>query len=245
MKKFIVLLIFSIVSYNCKQDRQLSKNYESGLLKINKVSANVFVHVSYLQTDDFGKVACNGMVYFNQDEAIVFDTPVDNDASRELIQWIQEDQKKQVKSIVITHFHNDCLGGLKEFHKNGIDSYANYMTIKLARDNNVEVLPQYGFTDNIEFDVAGKAVFARFFGEGHTIDNIVGYIPDEKALFGGCLIKSLNAGKGYLGDANITAWPHTVKNLKSALPNLEIVIPGHGSNGDTELLDYTVELFDK
>lgn len=30
-------------------------------------------------------------------------------------------------------------------------------------------------------------------------------------MFGGCLIKELDAGKGYLGDANVADWSSTVE----------------------------------
>lgn len=62
-------------------------------------------------------------------------------------------------------------------------------------------------------------------------------------MFGGCLIKEINASKGYLGDANVQAWAATVKKVKKAYPNVKTVIPGHGEIGGKELLDYTITLF--
>jgi len=34
----------------------------------------------------------------------------------------------------------------------------------------------------------------------------VGYFPKENIIFGGCLIKAIDASKGYLGDANTADW---------------------------------------
>jgi metallo-beta-lactamase class B len=62
-------------------------------------------------------------------------------------------------------------------------------------------------------------------------------------MFGGCLIKELKAGKGYLGDANIINWSKTVEKVKKEYPNVQIVIPGHGEYGNSKLLDYTIKLF--
>jgi len=62
-------------------------------------------------------------------------------------------------------------------------------------------------------------------------------------MFGGCLIKELNATKGYLGDANTKDWSSTVLKVKSAYPNVKIIVPGHGNYGDQKLLDYTIQLF--
>ncbi len=62
-------------------------------------------------------------------------------------------------------------------------------------------------------------------------------------MFGGCLIKESGAGKGNLEDANTTDWSLTVTKLKEKYPTTKTVIPGHGKSGGTELLDYTIQLF--
>jgi metallo-beta-lactamase class B len=59
------------------------------------------------------------------------------------------------------------------------------------------------------------------------------------------MIKELDAGVGLLGDANVSAWPATVSNVKLTFPKTMLVIPGHGNSGGQELLDYTIELFSK
>ncbi len=229
----------------CTSQQEAEYTYASDTLKIKSLGTNVFMHISYLITNDFGKVDCNGMVYINGDEAIVFDTPTDNKAAAELINWIEVKQGKKIKAVVVTHFHEDCLGGLKQFHTNRTKSYASNKTIELARNTNVEVLPKSGFDKTIEFRVGNESVYATYYGAGHTQDNIVGYIPKEETLFGGCLIKTMNASKGFLGDANTLQWPKTVDIIRKDLPELNLVIPGHGNPGGIELLDYTIQLFEK
>jgi metallo-beta-lactamase class B len=91
--------------------------------------------------------------------------------------------------------------------------------------------------------VGGKEVQLRFFGEGHTRDNVVAYFPSEQILFGGCLIKEIDASKGFLGDANVGAWSATVEKIQSAYPDVKHVVPGHGAVGDAKLLEYTRQLF--
>jgi metallo-beta-lactamase class B len=88
-----------------------------------------------------------------------------------------------------------------------------------------------------------ESVIIKFFGEGHTRDNVVGYFPSEKILFGGCLIKEVGARKGYLGDANVADWSGTVRKIKKHYPSVNIVVPGHGAFGNKRLLDYTIRLF--
>ena len=182
------------------------------------------------------------MIYIHGDKALIYDTPADNKASSELLNWLEKEQKKQIVAVIVTHFHVDCLGGLKTFHEQQIPSYGTYSTIELARVN-TEIVPKNGFETKITFNVDGERAMAEYYGQGHTTDNIVGYIPAEKALFGGCLIKALKAKKGNLEDANTAEWAATVLNIKNTYPDLKIVIPGHGNDGGIELLDYTIELF--
>ena len=235
----IIFITGILLLGGCKSKKLPLEYYESESLKIERISDNIYRHISYLETERFGKVPCNGMVYLNGNEALVFDTPTNNKASAELINWIGE---RRIKGVVVTHFHVDCLGGLKEFHLSEIESYASKTTIELAKKNDSE-MPKNGFNDKITFEIGENTAFAQFFGQGHSKDNVVGYVPSEKALFGGCLIKALDSGRGNLADANTKEWSRTVENIKDEITGIEVVIPGHGKNGGIDLLDFTIELF--
>ncbi len=234
----IVLLIHILLG--CNPNKQTYNSYESETLKIEQINENIFVHISYLETKNYGKYPCNGMVYIKDNEAIIFDTPTNNKASAELINWIGN---KAIKAVVVTHFHDDCLGGLEEFHSKNIRSFSTIRTIELAKNNNKNVLPQTGFKDKLKLKIGNEVVYANYYGEGHTKDNIVGVIPSEKTLFGGCLIKELNSSKGNLVDASTENWARTVERIKSEFPEIINVVPGHGKIGGIELLDYTIKLF--
>jgi glyoxylase-like metal-dependent hydrolase (beta-lactamase superfamily II) len=240
MKYLLQIVIITLIFSSCKPNERIYENYKSEVLQIERISDKVFQHISYLETNSLGTVPCNGMIYINGNEAIIFDTPTNNKASSELINWIGD---KNIKAVVVTHFHIDCLGGLSEFHSKGIKSFATNQTIQLAKEDDREILPQNSFDREHKFLIENKVVFAKYFGQGHTKDNIVGYVPSEKTLFGGCLVKSLNAPKGNLADANTENWSKTVEKVWSEFPEIENVIPGHGKNGGTELLEYTFNQF--
>lgn len=216
--------------------------YESDQLQIEQLSAHTYRHITWLQTNDFGKVACNGMIVVSDGEALVFDTPTNDADAVALLDWIASSLKVQVKGVVVTHFHDDCLGGLQAFHDRQIPSYASQRTIDLVKRDSLPV-PQTGFEKRLQLRVGKQKVINEFFGEGHTRDNIVAYFPLDQALFGGCLIKTMHASKGYLGDANTEAWSATVTKIKKKYPDLQVVVPGHGDTGGTALLDYTIDLF--
>ena len=240
---FIILFSFIISCGSQGKDHFKAKEvYKSSNLIITRISENSFIHTSFKQTNDFGNVPCNGLIVKDKNETIVFDTPTHDKSSQELIQWINEKLHAKINAVIPTHFHDDSLGGLQAFHKNKIPSYSYAQTIELAKENNF-VVPENSFNDASILKVGDKEVIITYFGEGHTKDNTVGYFPSENILFGGCLVKELGAGKGYLGDANIAAWPDTVEKVKKEYPNVKIVIPGHGDYGDRKLLDYTIALF--
>lgn len=244
--KTLLTIIISITIISCNSQKgdefKPKKVYKSNDLIITQIAENSFEHTSFKQTNNFGNVSCNGFIVRNSNEAIVFDTPTNDKSSVELIKWIKKTLHCKINAIIPTHFHEDCLGGLKAFDENNIPSYAYFKTIELAKENNY-VVPKNSFKDSLILKVGDKNIIAKFFGEGHSKDNVVCYFPSENIMFGGCLIKELDANKGYLGDANVADWSSTVEKVRKEYPNVKIIVPGHGEYGDSKLLDYTIKLF--
>ena len=242
LRNIKITALLLVLLYSCQNSTDKEIVYKSSTLKVEQLTKNTFIHISYLETESYGKVPCNGLIFIDNNEAIVFDTPTNNDTSSELISWITSSLNCKIKAVVINHYHIDCLGGLKEFHINNIKSYASNLTIELANEHKKET-PSMGFKKAITLQVGKQKVINSFFGEAHSKDNIVSYIPSEKVLFGGCAIKSIGANKGNLNDANVDEWSITVEKIKKEYKNLTYVVPGHGRFGRTELLDYTTDLF--
>ncbi len=216
--------------------------YITETLIIKQLTDHVYQHITFLSTQSFGKVDCNGMIVVDSNEAIVFDTPSDSASTVELLRWLDKNEFK-VKAIIPTHFHLDCVGGLNEFHAHGIPSYAHSLTIDFLKQQAGAIIPQNAFDNNLALTAGVLQVQAYFPGVGHTRDNIIGYVPSENVMFGGCLVKSVGAGKGNLADADTTSWSETMSNVQQKFPNPTIVIPGHGETGNSELLKYTQNLF--
>lgn len=237
---FFFVLLSGLTSQLCAQGTLV---YQHKQLEIEQISPHTYVHRSFLMTMGWGKVACNGLLYIQNGEAVIMDTPTQNEASELLISWILQNAKAEVKAVIVTHFHEDCLGGLAAFHQKGIPSYASLLTQTFAAKDTAKTVPLHGFDSVLRLTIGGQVVESRFVGEGHTRDNIVCHVPADEVLFGGCLVKTLQADKGFLGDANEAAWASTIEKVKSQYPNLRHVVPGHGASGGTELLDYTSKLF--
>ena len=89
-------------------------------LRIDKLSENAYVHISYLETKQFGRVACNGAVFLDNKQAVVLETPISDKVSRDLITWIKEELETEIIAVIAHHYHIDCVGGLEAFHEQNI-----------------------------------------------------------------------------------------------------------------------------
>ena len=181
----LTFLLPLLLLFACKS-QQLP--LETDQLVLRQVSAHVYQHISYLHTEQWGNVACNGAVFVSEGEAVIFDTPLSDSTSTALIELVQQQLNAQVVAVVVNHHHNDCLGGLPAFHKLGIPSYSSAIAAQLAATAG-EPTPQNTFSKQQELQVGGKKVINSYFGPAHAEGNIVSYIPSEQVLFGGCMIK--------------------------------------------------------
>jgi len=213
-------------------------------LKIIKLSEHTYQHISYLQTESWGKVTCNGMIIVENDKALILDTPADNESSKELIAYLI-DNGISIIGIVPTHFHEDCVGGLSEFKKAEIPIYISNRTQAILEKEGGFVGYEFlTFDNNLTLNIDESSVVLEYFGAGHTVDNVTAYYQKDESIFGGCLVKEVGATKGNLADADVKEWSNTVSKIKHKYPNAKVVIPGHGNAGGIELLDYTIELFE-
>ncbi|SFR31261.1 metallo-beta-lactamase class B [Robiginitalea myxolifaciens] len=245
LRAHYVAFIFLLgISWTYAQDNAPEIVYESEELILEKISEQVYRHISYLHTEDWGKIACNGMLVLSEGEALVADTPASLEGTEELINWLTADQQAQIKAVIATHFHADCLIGLPLFHQKGVPSYGYRKTPRLAQKSG-GTPPQQVIESYKEFKIGQRSVQIQFVGNGHTRDNLLVYVAEEEVLFGGCLVKSIGAGEGNLEDAVVREWSKTMASTREVFPNLKVVIPGHGLPGGTELLDYTANLFSK
>lgn len=245
----LALIIASILvnlSLHCSAQPSFNRENITEGLTVIQLSKNLYQHISDFEYQS-QIVPCNGLIYISENEAVICDTPVNEEFSQKLLQWMAKKfPKVKIKALIVNHFHSDCLGGIAEFHRQGIPSYGHELGPQLLRSKkeNYEA-PQELFKSEQRIAVGSQTVINYHFGAAHTRDNIVTWIPAERALFGGCMVKSMDAAKGNLEDADVEAWPETIKAIKTKCPDASLIIPGHGAPGGQELLDYTIRLFSK
>jgi len=241
-----ILSFFLVIAFTTYGQHEKKEIVVTEGLTLISLKDNIYQHVSDLQTTDFGKVQCNGLIYINKKDAIICDTPATEALSKELLNWMTKNYPDvKIKAVIVNHFHADCLAGLRLFHRAGISSYAHNLAPELLKmKKDTSQIPQHLFSESLEIKVGNKKVVNYYAGEAHTRDNIITWIPSESTIFGGCMVKSMNASKGNLEDANVKEWSNTIRKIKSKYPAASLVVPGHGNAGGQELLDYTITLFE-
>jgi len=240
VRLFLITIMIMIPAYCATANKP--KGLETENLKITKLGEHTYLHVSYLNIPGYGYFPCNGLIYHNQGEALIFDTPVSAAVTDTLIRWIQEELECDVIGMVANHFHQDCMGGVEELKKRQIPVIASQSTLEECKRTG-KIVPDRTFDLIDTISVGDQFIINEYLGHAHSSDNIVSYIDTDQILFGGCMIKEIGAGKGNLNDADIKAWPRTLQLVKSKYDKAILVVPGHGKVGDLGLIDYTIKLF--
>lgn len=209
---------------------------------VRKLVEGVWLHTTYFDLVSYKHVPANGLIVMDGKCAMMIDLPWTNKQAGVLFDWVAREHRATIQKVVPTHFHIDCVGGLAEAHRRGADSFGLRKTFVLLKQTK-KTAPNNWFTERMSLSCGDMCVELAFLGGGHTIDNIVAWIPSKEILFAGCLVKTLNAKNiGNIEDADLTSYPVTLRKVKETYQNAKIVVPGHGRPGGLDLIDHTIKL---
>jgi len=242
MKRSLIIILFFLIHIagNCSDRNDTIKISKD--LELIKISEKAYIHLSYAVLPDYGRVEANGLLFINNKNAFLFDTPWTDSLTKELVLYLENKMGIDIKGFIPNHWHSDCMGGLGYLQRRGIASYANQKTIDIARAQNLPV-PAHGFSDSLRLFLDDKEIDCYYPGAAHSLDNIVVWIPSEKILFPGCMVKSMNSTDlGNTADGDLVAYPATIDKLINKFQSATIVIPGHGQYGGFNLILHTREL---
>ncbi|NBB19022.1 subclass B1 metallo-beta-lactamase [Runella sp. CRIBMP] len=213
-------------------------------VEITPLVPNHYVHTTY-QVYQNNPFPSNGLIVSTSAGIILVDTGWGLEQTELLLAQIEQKLKQKVVLCIVTHAHEDRIGGVKAFQQRGIKIIGTPLTVQKTVAQGLPA-PEGILPQDTTFRVGTTTVQTYFPGAGHTDDNIVVYFPDSKVLVGGCLIKSYVAmGIGNIADANLKTWRQSVDNVRKKFPDITFVIPGHEKWDNLSSFSRTIELVDK
>jgi len=211
-------------------------------LVVSKLMANIWNYTAWAYFGDF-YYPSNGLIIKTDSGLVLIDTPVNDSLTEKLIEKFPE---QKIILAIITHSHNDRIGGMKTLLNKNINVLCYLKTAELAARDNYPNPTIKLVGDDTLIHLGNTTIEIYYPGWGHTEDNIVVWLPKDKILYGGCFIKSNDSETlGNIKDANIKEWYSSAKKIMKKFSSAKIVIPGHGEIGGKNLIKHTLQIIRK
>ena len=223
---------------------------DQNTVELQQISNHVWIHTSYGIVSG-ALTDAHGLIIVSNNKIVLVDTCWTNEQTASLLKQINEKFHGPVSLAIITHAHDDRIGGIDTLQKGSIRTISTPLTSQKAYIAGFSKplpeldpkLTEFNLQDSGSGDFKIEVLYP---GPGHTEDNITVWIPVDHVLFGGCLIKAMEwDGLGYLADAFVDKWASSVQALQIRYPDAKIVVPGHGNIGNILLLQHTIDLVNK
>ena len=175
-------------------------------VELVQIGRRTWVHKSY-ETINGYRTDSNGMVVDYPNGIILVDTCWNDTQTQSLLNRIDIQFNKPILLAIITHAHDDRIGGIRTLLRKKIKVVSTPLTKQKAMSAGYPA-PQAELDTSVTKLVYDEYTVETYYpGPGHTEDNITVWIPSDRILFGGCLIKSMQAKNlGNIADANVAEW---------------------------------------
>ena len=186
----------------------------------------------------------NGLYVVTNNGVVMIDTPWDTTQVEPLLDSIMVRHQKKVILCIATHYHDDRTGGFEILERHGVETWSSALTKLYCLKNNIHPASSIFLNDTI-LKIGDLTLETYYPGPAHTSDNIVIWFPSQKILYGGCMIKSIEAGTlGNLDDADVFSWGKSLSNVQKKFPHPAFVIPGHQDWNSKKSISHTLKLVD-
>ncbi len=171
------------------------------------------------------------------------DTPCTEEATERVYEWLVRTFDEPNVIEINTGFHNDNLGGNGYLIGWGVVCYGSDVTPGLIErcwaQTVRKVLPYFEVEANDKYrDI--------LMNQNLVAPNRLYPLAEGRLLYGGCMIKARGARTpGFVGDADMAAWPVSLGKLLERYPETRLVVPGHGAWGDLSLVRHTIEVCER
>jgi cyclase len=193
----------------------------------------------------------NAGFILTRDGVVVVDSEINPRAAEVMLRAIRKVTAEPILYLINTHAHGDHTFADHVFHPTkGI--IAHERTKVALKNRGAQMLREYPkivgagnaagakvtlptltFTDQMTLPVAGRTILLRYLGIGHTVGDIVVWLPNERVLFTGDLVYVNQLP--WLGEGETREWLNTLDRMKT-LP-YEHIVPGSGPVGNRRSVD--------
>ena len=205
----------------------------AGTLTLTHLKGGVYV------VEDSFYAKENSAVYVGDDHVTVVGATWTPNTARLLAAEIAKVTDKPVTEVIDTNYHTDRAGGNAYFRSIGAKIVSTAQTRDLIGSDwesivawTRKAIPDYPAVEKVlpdtvhdgDFTLQGGRVQALYLGPSHTPDGIFVYFPEEKVIYGNCILKEK---LGNLDFADLAEYPKTLRKLQGLHLGFTTIIAGH------------------
>jgi metallo-beta-lactamase class B len=192
----------------------------------------------YLAVDTF-YVQENSVVYVGPESVTVVGATWTPETAKLLVSEIRKLTSKPIREVLVPDYHADRAGGSLYFRSIGAKVVSRRQTVDLLKERwerDVRDLqkayagyPAIPLTlpDTVhegDYALQDGRVRAIYTGPAHTPDGVFVYFPEERVLYGNCILKEQ---LGNLDSADVNEYPKTLLRLKAMKLDYTTIVAGH------------------
>lgn len=209
-------------------------------VQVSRIAPGLWVHTTWMPLGG-APYPANGMLLETPAGSILIDTGWNDAQTERLMGWAARDLGRPVRHAYVTHAHNDRMGGIAALRRAGVPVHGSALTAEIAARQGLPAPEEVAGLVTGALRESGLELF--YPGAGHTRDNVVAWFPEQRVLFGGCLVKADTATTvGNVADADVPNWPRAVAAVRERYPSTRLVVPGHGAVSGPAAFRATEEL---
>jgi metallo-beta-lactamase class B len=266
MKFLAFLIIILLTGCSAKTPRSVSATPSQQIELADGLSLSQIGDGAYVVTHSYPWPANSLIVQMSNGDWVMAGTPYTPDATRQVLNWVEDNFGKSNFTAIDTGYHVDNLGGNQALIEAGIPVYGSDLTIRMLQERgertrqylldlagdpsspfaaglkSIEFIPPdhvFPASEGLTLTFGDEKVQVIYPGPTQAPDKLAVYFPDRKLLYGSCMVLG-NDQLGNTAEADFENWPLAIAQLQQL--SVDVVIPGHGTRFGPDVLQHSLDL---